>query len=132
LRDLGALAVGQRPVDAAEEEVGLDAEAGEVADAVLSRLCLKLARRGDVGDQSGMDENGVLAPLLIGAEIVPELADRLDEGERFDVADGAADLADEEIEAVEFGSGEGLDLVGDVRDHLDGGAEIVAAAAPWR
>jgi hypothetical protein len=32
---------------------------------------------------------------------LPELADRLDEGERFDVADGAADLADEEIEAVE-------------------------------
>jgi hypothetical protein len=70
LRDLGALAVGQRPVDAAEEQIGLDAEAGEVADAVLSRLGLQLAAGGDVGDQSGVDENAFLRPGLVGAEIV--------------------------------------------------------------
>ena len=44
-----------------------------------------------------------------------------------DVADGAADLAQHEIEAVVALADEVLDGVGDVRDHLDGGAEIVAA-----
>ena len=44
-----------------------------------------------------------------------------------DVADRAADLAQHEIEAVIALADEVLDLVGDVRDHLDGGAEIVAA-----
>jgi hypothetical protein len=49
-------------------------------------------------------------------------------GQRFDVADGAADLADDEIEfRIEIGGDEILDRVGDVRDDLDGGAEIVAA-----
>ena len=56
-----------------------------------------------------------------------QLADRLDERQAFDVADRAADLADDEIEAVDVGEGEFLDRVGDVRDDLDGGAEIVAA-----
>jgi hypothetical protein len=60
--------------------------------------------------------------------LVPELANRLDEGQRFDVADGAADLAQDEVEVgVEVGGDELLDRIGDVRDDLDGGAEIVAA-----
>ena len=65
---------------------------------------------------------------LAAAELVAELADRLDERQRFDVADGAADLAEDEIAfLVDVGADELLDRVGDVRDHLDGGAEIVAA-----
>ncbi len=127
LRDLGALAVGQRAVDAAQEQVRLDAEAGEIADAVLCGLGLQLARSGDIGDEGGVDRDGALGPRILVPEVVPQLPDRLDEGQRFDVADGAADLANEEIEAVRIGAGEGLDLVGDVGDDLDGGAEIVAA-----
>ena len=69
---------------------------------------------------------------LLAAEIVAELADRLDERQRFDVADGAADLAQHEIEVVGIGRRELLDRVGDVRDDLDGGAEIVAAPLAWR
>ena len=50
-------------------------------------------------------------------------------GERFDVADGAADLAQEEIAILlDVRGDELLDRVGDVGDDLDGGAEIVAAA----
>src|SRR5262249_34060855 len=44
-----------------------------------------------------------------------------------DVADRAADLAQHEVEALVALADEVLDGVGDVRDDLDGGAEIVAA-----
>jgi hypothetical protein len=49
--------------------------------------------------------------------------------EAFDVADGAADFRDDDVH-VRFGQGAdaGFDLVGDVGDHLDGVAEVVAAA----
>ncbi len=60
-------------------------------------------------------------------ELVAELADRLEERQALDVADRAADLAQHEIVVVGVGLDELLDRVGDVRDHLDGGAEIVAA-----
>ena len=64
---------------------------------------------------------------LTGAEFVAELADRFDEGERFDVADRAADLAKHEIQPVGIVDRESLDRVGDVRNDLDGRTEIVAA-----
>ena len=72
-----------------------------------------------------MDEHAAL-----GAEVGVELADRLEEGQRLDVADRAADLGDHEVDGLGLGDDQDalLDLVGDVRDHLDGGAEVVAAA----
>src|SRR5262249_59847671 len=39
-----------------------------------------------------------------------------------------ADLAEDEVLAVEIGLDEVLDAVGDVRDHLYGGAQILALA----
>src|SRR3546814_6090270 len=89
---------------------------------VLRRLGLQLAGRGDVGDQRDVEEQAALA-----AELVTELADRLQEGQPLDVADGAADLADDEVLVGEVRAHEGLDGVGDVGDDLHGGAEIVAA-----
>ena len=62
------------------------------------------------------------------AELVAELADRFEERQALDVADRAADLAQHEILVAEVGLDPFLDRVGDVRDDLDGGAEIVAAA----
>ena len=64
---------------------------------------------------------------VVARQIVAELADRLEERQALDVADGAADLAQHEVVAVVAVADEILDGVGDVRDHLDGGAEIVAA-----
>ena len=64
---------------------------------------------------------------MVARQFVAELADRLEERQALDVADRAADLAQHEIEAVVAVADEVLDGVGDVRDHLDGGAEIVAA-----
>ena len=60
-------------------------------------------------------------------QLVAELADRLEEGQALDVADRAADLAQHEVDVLVAGGDEGLDRVGDVRDDLDGRAEIVAA-----
>ena len=65
-----------------------------------------------------------------GPEVGVELADRLEERQRLDVADRAADLGDHEVDGLRLGDDQDpvLDLVGDVRDHLDGRAEVVAAA----
>ena len=70
-----------------------------------------------------MDEHRVAA-----RQLVAELADGLEEGQAFDVADRAADLAQHEVDVLVAGGDEGLDGVGDVGDDLDGRAEIVAAA----
>ena len=61
-----------------------------------------------------MDEAHPLA-----AEFVAELADRLEERQALDVADRAADFAQDEIFVAEIGLDELLDRVGDVRDDLD-------------
>ncbi len=67
------------------------------------------------------------ADRLVAAEVVPKLPDRFDEGQALDVADGSADLADDEIDVVRLGEREFLDGIGDVRDDLHRRAEIVAA-----
>ena len=69
-----------------------------------------------------MNEEGVAA-----RQIVAELADRLEERQALDVADRAADLTSTKSIVAVAVEDEIFDLVGDVRDHLDGGAEIVAA-----
>jgi len=122
LRDLGALGIGQRLFTAAQQDVGLDAQRGELSHAVLRGLGLQLARRRDIGHQGDVHEQRVLA-----ADLVAQLADRLDERQRFDIADGAADLAQHEVEIIGFGLGEFLDRIGHVRDDLHRGAEIIAA-----
>ena len=60
-------------------------------------------------------------------QVVAELADRLEERQALDVADRAADLDQHEVDAVVAVEHEFLDGVGDVRDHLHGAAEVVAA-----
>ncbi len=66
---------------------------------------------------------------VVASGVLAELTDRLEEREDLDVADGAADLGDHDVDVV---GGETpnapLDLVGDVRDHLHRATEVVAAA----
>ena len=64
---------------------------------------------------------------VVARQFVLDLADRLEERQALDVADGAADLEQHEIIFVIAARDEFLDRVGDVRNHLDGGAEIIAA-----
>ena len=62
-------------------------------------------------------------------DFLPELPDRFEERQRFDVADGAADLGDHHVHALGAARRMArLDLVGDVRNHLHRRAEVFAAA----
>ena len=124
-RDLLADVVAQLALGAAQQHVGLDADAPQLVDRVLRRLGLQLARVADVGHQRQVDVHA-LAP----ADVDRELADRLEERQRLDVAHRAADLGDDDVDVARLGDQADalLDLVGDVRDDLDGAAEVVAAA----
>jgi len=122
-RDLAAVAVGHRPVGAAQHDVGLDADLAQLLHRVLRRLGLHLARRRDVRDERQVDVADVLA-----AELDAHLPDRLEERQALDVADRAADLDDRDLRVARARRDPRLDLVGDVRDHLHGAAQVVAAA----
>ena len=67
---------------------------------------------------------------MLTAQLVAHLADGLEERQAFDVADGAADLAQHEVLVLEVTGNERLDGVGDVGNHLDGGAQVIAAPFP--
>ena len=114
--------LGQGAVDAAEQDVGRDADLAQLAHRVLGRLGLQLVGGGDVGHQREVDVDGVAA-----AELQAELADGLEEGQRLDVADRAADLDDDDVVLAGDPAHGLLDLVGDVGDDLHGLAEVVAA-----
>ena len=92
---------------------------------MLGGLRLELARRREVGHQSEVDEHGVFTP-----HVLAELANRLQEREALDVAHRPADLGDHNVVVGGEPAHRELDLVGDVRDHLNGGAQVVAPFAP--
>ena len=123
--DLAADARVDRPVGAADDEVGLDTDGAQLLDGVLRRLGLELAGCRDPRHERHVDVHHVVATLVL-----PELADRLEERQRLDVADRAADLGDDDVGLGLLGEPVDavLDLVRDVRDDLDGAAEEVAAA----
>ena len=83
------------PVGAAQQDVGLDADRAQVADAVLRRLGLQLAGGADERHQRQVDVERVLA-----ADVLPQLADGLDERQALDVADGAADLDEDDVDVL--------------------------------
>src|SRR5207302_7405734 len=85
-------------------------------------LGLDLARAAHDRHQGQVHVHAVVA-----TELDTELADGLEEGERFDVAHRAADLDHAHVRAVRAELDAALDLIGDVRDHLHRGAEVVAA-----
>ena len=82
----------------AKEDVRLDTDFPEGLHAVLGGFGLDLACRFDERDPGQVDEDGVLL-----AHLVAELPDGLQEGQAFDIADGAADLDDGHVEALAVG-----------------------------
>ena len=123
--DLLLEVAADRAVGTTHDGVGLDTERAQLLHRVLRGLGLQLAGGPDEGHQGHVHERAVVA-----ADLVPQLADRLEEGQRFDVTDGAADLDEHQVGGFGLGEREHalLDLVGDVRDHLHGLAEVVAPA----
>ena len=127
-RDLALDRLRQLAVGPADDRVGLDADLAQRGDRVLGGLGLELTGGPDVGHQRDVQEEAV-----VPADVVADLAGGLEERQRLDVADGAADLGDDDVDPVistvpAHGADPFLDLVGDVRDHLDRVTEVVAAA----
>ena len=63
---------------------------------------------------------------LAASELHAELTDCLEKRQRLDVTHGAADLNHADIGVVGPEHDAALDLIGDVRDHLHGRAQIIA------
>ena len=108
---------------AAQQDVGLNAERAQFLDAVLGGLGLELLRGGDPGDQRDMHEDAVLTALLVA-----DLANGFEEGSDSMSPTVPPISHDHHVHAVDHFAHAGLDFVGDVRDHLHGLAEVIAAA----
>ena len=104
------------------KDVGLDADTLELLYGVLGGLGLQLARSGEIGHVGQVYAHGVLAQLPL------QLTDGLQEGLALDVAHRAADFGNHEVVLVLLAQIEhvALDFVGNVGNHLDGLAQIVA------
>jgi len=123
-RDLALDRLRYAAVGTQHDGVWLDTDAAQGRDRVLRRLGLQLAGRADERHQRDVQEEAVVT-----AELVAHLTRGLEEGQRLDVADGPADLRDDDVDVVAgLVAHASLDRVGDVRDHLDGVAEVLAAA----
>ena len=112
----------EEPIGPAEQDVRLNPDRSQIADAVLRRLGLELAGGADERHQREMNVERVVAP-----DILAELADRFQERQALDVADRAADLDQDDVDVVGRAADGVLDFVGDVRNDLDGAAQVVAA-----
>ena len=127
--DLALEALGQGPVGAQHERIGLNADRTQRRHRMLGGLGLELTGCGQEGNERDVHEGDVLPPQ-VGAH----LAGGLEEGLRLDVPHRAADLGDDDIGRRAVGIRSGLrphdpfDLVGDVRDDLNRVSEILAAA----
>jgi hypothetical protein len=89
---------------------------------MLRRLRFEFAGSADERHQRQVDVERVLA-----ADVLAQLPNRLDEGETLDVADGAANLDEDDVDVVRDGANAVLDFVGDVGNDLNRATEVVAA-----
>src|SRR6202022_3308463 len=103
------------PIGAAEKNVRLDADRAQFLDRMLGRLGLEFARAWNERQQREVNIDRVPARTPVA-----ELGDRLKKGGALDIADGAADLDEDEIDALVAADNESLDRIGDVRNDLAG------------
>jgi hypothetical protein len=89
---------------------------------VLCRFRLQLAGRADEGHQRQMN-----VECVFPADVLTELADRLEERQALDVADRSADFDQDDIDVGGHRADAVLDFVGDVRNHLHRAPEVIAA-----
>ena len=117
-------AAGNFGVAAADEGVGLDADAAQFFYAVLGGFGFQFFGGGDVGQEGEVDVEDVVSP-----HGVAHLSDGFEEGQSFDVAHGAADFDDDHVGVGLFSEANQavLYFVGEMGHGLDGAAEEVAA-----
>ena len=123
-RDLVLHCCVQRIFRAAHDDVRLDSHSLEFFYTGLRRFCLHFLGGAQIGDQRDMDQNHVLASLLM-----LELADGLKERLALDIADGSTHLDDGDLRVLgrRIAVETALDLICDVRDDLHcASAEISA------
>ena len=115
----------QRLVAPEDNEVGIDPHALKLLDRVLGGLGLVLIGALEEGHQRHMDKEAVLP-----AHLQRDLPDSLQKGLGLNIADGAADLGDDHVgvRLLTHPIDKFLDLIGDVGDHLHGGAQILPPA----
>ena len=118
-------AVLQGLVAAQDDDVRLDPHALQLLDGVLGGLALVLIGAPEEGHQGHMDKQAVGR-----AHLQRDLPHRLQEGLGLDVANGAADFRDDHVRVglLAHPVDKFLDLVGDVGNDLDGGAQIFPLA----
>src|SRR5438067_4859237 len=122
-RDLALDVRVEEAIGPAQQDVRLNADRSQIADAVLRRLRLQLAGGADERNERQMNVERVVA-----ADVLTELTDGLEEGQALDVADRAADFDEHDVGVPRHAADRVLDFIGDVRDHLHRAAEIIAAA----
>ncbi len=121
-RQLVAGGAADRLLGAADQDVGLDPDLAHLHHRVLGRLGLDLAGGLDIRQQGQVHAHGVAR-----VELQAQLPDRLEERQALDVADRAADLDDQQVQALRGGEDAVADRVGDVRDDLHRLPEVLAA-----
>ena len=127
-RNLGALVFRNLSVGAAQQHVRRNADLAQFLHAVLGRLGLEFACRGNVRHQRQVHEGHAVA-----AQAQVHLTGGFKERQRLDVADRTADLDDGDVgmavpRRTRAALDKGLNFIGDVRNDLNGLAEILAAA----
>ena len=110
-------------IAAADQDVRLNSDAEQFLDAVLSRLRFQFAGRRNEGHQREMHEDDVFRTKLEA-----HLANRFQKWQRFDVADRAADFDEHNVNSLGYFAKCGFDFVGNMRNYLNGFAEIVTTA----
>ncbi len=90
---------------------------------MLGRLGLGFASGGDVRHQREVHQHGAL-----GTDFDTQLANRLQERLGLDVAHGTADFDQRHIGIACTLDDAALDLVGNMRNHLDGRTQVVTTA----
>ena len=118
-RNLAPVVLRNLSVRAAEQNIGLNANAAQFLHRMLRRLGFQFSRGGDVWHQRQMHKSSSLR-----TQFVAELADRFEKRQTLDIAHGAADFAEEEIHVLLHGHDEFLDRIGDVGNHLHRASEI--------
>ena len=107
---------------AEDQNIWLNTYTLQFLHGVLGRFCFQLPCSLQIRHVGEVHIDGVLAQFPF------QLSDSFHVRSTFDVADGSAYLGDHEVIVILFAEQLhiALDLVGDVRHHLDGFSEIIA------